>query len=218
MLVDYIDLNDSAPILASLPHPVVHLKGFSHGLLWPAAPDPPALAPVGAHELRKLCAKAVLVTLSQLQALNPATLVWDGDGLTPGSFTALIPMLARRRPHMRLVSFKYAHQCQAFEAEWGGANLRVTVILVPRPPGLGDGEEPDYGRLGFEAIRDTRSEVCVCIGGGPVVADEFRMTRVLVPPPRFIFFDLPRWKPVPEPGGALEHSALIGLVLAETCI
>jgi hypothetical protein len=214
-MIGYVELDDAAPILASLPHPVVHLKGFTHGLLWPAAPDPPALASFGTDELRRLCARAASATLSQLQALNPATLVWDGDGLSPGSFTALIPMLARQRPQMRLISFKYAHQRQLFEDDWSGAHLPVTVILVPRPACLGVGEEPDYARLGFEAIRDTRSELCVCVGGGPVVADEFRLSRQLVPPPRFIFVDVPRWTAHPEPGVAMEHSALMGLVQAE---
>jgi hypothetical protein len=214
-MFEYVDLADAAPLLASLPHPVVHLKGFTNGLLLPSAPDPPAPAPFDAAELRALTSIAAATALAELKDLDPATLVWDGDGFSTGSFTALIPIMAQLRPHMRLLSFKYAHQRHVFQADWGGAGLPVTVILVPSPASLGDGQEPDYARLGFEAIRDTRAEASLCMGGGPVVAHEFRLSRTLDPPPRYIFLDVPRWKAVTGLRAALEHSALVGIVPAE---
>jgi len=211
----FISLADAAPFLDALPRPVLHLKGFTNGLLLPAAPDPLEPALFSVAEVRELTSRAVATTLAHVKALDPATLVWDGDGLQPDSFAALIPMLARRRAGMQLVAFRYAHQRKTFEAEWGHAGLRVTVILVPRPAGLGDGDEPDYATLGFEAIRDTRAEECLCVGGGPVVLDEFRLTRGLQPAPRFAFLDVPRWKSRSEPVGALDHSPLMGVVPAE---
>src|SRR6056297_4088955 len=54
-MFDFVELEGAGPVLASLPHPVVHLKGFTHGLLWPGVSEPPA--PFGADELRKLTAK-----------------------------------------------------------------------------------------------------------------------------------------------------------------
>ena len=213
--MEFVDLADAAPLLHALPKPVLHLKGFTNGMLLSGAPDPPSPSCFDVPAVRKLTARAVSATLAHVNALNPATLVWDGDGLKPDSFAALIPVLARRRPHMKLVSFRYAHQRQWFEASWCNAGLKLTVIIVSLPPGTLDVERSDYAKLGFEAIRDTGAETCICLGGGTVVVEEFLMTRGLMPPPRFILLDVPRWRSLSEPIGELEHSPLVGLVPSE---
>lgn len=215
-VLEFISLEEADRTLAELPRPVVHLKGFASGLLLRNAKDPP-VATFNVADVRAETQRGVERLLTEFDALGAATLAWDGDVLQADSFAMLVPLLAARRPELRLVAFKYADGRAWFESAWEKSGLDVTVVLVP--PALSpapatlhlDAEaEPDYAALGCEGFRLTRAEVAICFGGGGVVATEFERTRSLHPPPRFIHVPVPRCKRVAD-AWRLEMPALLGV-------
>jgi hypothetical protein len=189
-------LAEAAEILAKLPRPIAHWKGWASRIPLASVPSPAPLTPSAAAEVeeaRNETAAHVEALVGSIVSVRPQTLVIDGDSYAPDSFTALIPRLLAALP---LVAFKLQGKEGECLRSWGGALARArdeggsahasfTLVSVPRDPAAeatpeaSDYPYPDYKYvyLGATALQATGSEHVFCVGGGEVVAEEQRVAR-----------------------------------------
>ena len=198
---------DAAAVIASLPRPIVHVKGFGSRLALGNSPDP-----CGLRAETEQCAAAFL---KAVLALNTATIFWDGDELAPDSFTALIPRLVAGRPELRLCAILHERRRPHFTRTWSAfaatLGAPIDVIIVADPPPSMDGADKmrRFAALGIDGFRLTGSKFVYCFGGGGVVKAEVELADEQLT-------ERPRWTLVPArraaaDGASVEQSALWGL-------
>lgn len=182
--------------LASLPEPVVHLKGFAKRLIVGGVPA--GLSMRGEAEWDREAAateRAVARLCAAICEASPRTLVFDGDAFEERSFTCVVPRLLRARPEMHVCAFMLdvPQRVGRFMSTWtqplaGGTSC--TLVLVPLPESDGGGgdttqqsdagggaHDAKYSYLGCEALLATGASDVFCLGGGQVLASEFELTR-----------------------------------------
>ncbi|CAE7440240.1 unnamed protein product [Symbiodinium necroappetens] len=102
-------------------------------------------------------------------------LVWDGDEFSEDSFTRILDQ-ALATSKIPAVAFYWSSLEAAFRSSWqhradrfcGGLHL----VLLEDPPGLVAGSDDSWVQLGLDALRLTRAETVLSLGGGGVVAKE----------------------------------------------
>ena len=148
----------------------VHLKGFGDGM-----------SPVYFHD-----ALALIIPHNAV--------VWDGDPLKAGGFTALVELYLAANPAGIGVVFKPRDAVDSVLGSWGGVMQRypgrITVVPVDIPTdtdalGLHNevikscaalpGWARDYYALGRAAIKVSGATVVVSLGGGGIAAREVQV-------------------------------------------
>lgn len=215
--INFIPLVGSSAHVASLPRPIIHLKGYAlRTLLDVRATPPPPLGFDLAEEHR--CAEALAVAaLEAIVAAGARTVVWDGDVYAPESFTSLLPRLADALPELTFCAFLYESCRTLFLDSWSAHGLAgLTVVTVP-DPAVAATDIEGFAALGVTALRTTGAACAVCLGGGPTVVEEHRASRALAPAPSFLVAPVRRWIPRRSSAGAagvpplqLETSGLPG--------
>eukprot|EP00931_Biecheleriopsis_adriatica_P060139 TRINITY_DN36100_c0_g1_i1.p1 TRINITY_DN36100_c0_g1~~TRINITY_DN36100_c0_g1_i1.p1 ORF type:complete len:314 (+),score=42.84 TRINITY_DN36100_c0_g1_i1:91-1032(+) len=158
----------------------VHLKGFASGFDF--------------HD--KATDSQLQCTLKEIERLQPATIVWDGDDYCEQSFTYLIPKIYRQMfPPPRLVMFISGtlENERRVQKSWQQTGLPITCFSFASQIGWED--------LGVEALRVTQSKQVVCFGGGGVLSNEYERASKDV---RFFVVDVARNR-----GGVQQRSPLM---------
>lgn len=230
-------LAESNDAIAALPKPIVHLKGFASRILLSGASAPSNLMPGEESKIESETAEAERLAAQLLEAIcasKPATLVWDGDGYSVDSFTALVPKVAERLPGIHLVAFAYESWGNGgFEKNWLPVVTALptpspfTVVIVPNSEADADlgphaADQPlnvhdvKYVRLGRIGLQATGSKEIFSLGGSGVAIEETALALKDDPPSTITVAFVRRW--VRPPGGGqdappapraleLEHSA-----------
>ena len=121
-----LDSQGASRALSALPRPIVHLSGFESGLLLPGTPEPPGADVQNLQEeTKQLEAEVVDLVLSSAR-----TVVWDGQGYAPDSFTALLLRLIQLQPALMLVSFIDESHRATFSAAWSQPAVRAMKVTV----------------------------------------------------------------------------------------
>ncbi|CAE7354046.1 unnamed protein product, partial [Symbiodinium pilosum] len=116
-----------------------------------------------------------------LQFIGPSgVLAWDGDQFSQDSFTRVLDK-ALSTSSVAGVAFYWASLEQDFRRSWqqraerfrGGLHL----VLLDDPPGHILGSDDSWVWLGTDALRITRAEHVLTLGGGGVVAEEAAVCR-----------------------------------------
>ena len=202
----------AAQLLAALPRPIVHLKGFGSGIVVLDQTEPRRQPPptASAHATESAHANAELLreATSHLASMPVATLVWDGDPDRNDSFTQLIYTLKRALPPLKLVAFKYASEEDEFRTSWAAASLPdVMIITLPDDGGCAEWTPAVSAELGIQALKATGATQVFSLGGGDTVKLEFERSRVeLEPPPVFTLVPVVRLS-----HGSIKQSALVGM-------
>ncbi len=196
----------ASQVLAALPRPIVHLKGFGSGIIVTDQTEPRPQPPP--QEYAHANAELLREATSLLASLPVATLVWDGDPDRNDSFTQLIHTLKRALPPLKLVAFKYASEEDEFRTSWAAASLTdVMIITVPDGGDCSEWTPAVSAELGMQALKATGATQVISLGGGDTVKLEFERSRVeLEPPPVFTLVPVVRWS-----HGSIKQSSLVGM-------
>ena len=218
---------DCSQLVAALPLPIVHIKGFASRVLLPGSSNPPYQLRMR-DEPKLNDEKADATRLADLLvdaicASNPKTLVWDGDAFSPGSFTALIPRVLERLPGLQLCAFAYEDHESGFRSSWSPVLETLTspspllLIVVPAaeaqkamvPPASDSVAVSDYKyvRLGRVAIETTGSKRIFALGGSGVAAEELALALKDEPPCSITLAPVRRWLNAPAELGPSAEQA-----------
>ncbi len=194
--VVFTPLAEASALVAALPRPIVHIKGYGSGMLLEGAPEPPAGSysfdlPAERAEVERAAADAIAAVTRELGA---RTIAWDGDLYGADSFTALVPRLAQLDPSLTLCAFLHEFKRDKFRASWAAAPMALDVAAYVLPDPADPEGDAKYVQLGVDALRATGASGAVCLGGGGVVALEVAEERKLTPPVEFTFFPARRWR------------------------
>ena len=220
--ITFRELKDAGPQIGEWPRPIAHYKGFASRLLLPGSADPPAKAtlPNGlsvANE-RSLADRHAKMLLGTIKELGARTVTWDGDDLSPDSFTALIPRLCKEDPRVRITAFLHEKRREAFLKSWQpfveDSGVSIEVIIVPPYSGDPSDHTRKFADLGLSALQATKATDTICFGGGAVLAAEYEHAKALEPAPQFAIVPVSRWMASTEGGGtnvSMEQSKLLGV-------
>ena len=213
---------DCSQLVAALPLPIIHIKGFASRILLPGSSTPPfRLRMRDEPKLNKEKAEATRLAdllVEAICATNPKTLVWDGDDFSPGSFTALIPRIVERLPGLQLCAFAYEDRESGFCSSWSpvldGLATPSPLLLVVVPaaeaqkamevPPVSDSvavHDHKYIRLGRLALETTGSKRIFSLGGGGVAAEELALALNDEPPCSITLAPVRRWLDAPAEQG-----------------
>eukprot|EP01083_Nonionella_stella_P303900 1053734_1 len=156
---------------ASLPTPIIHLKGFGGGIDYT---NP---------TIQKLQTHCIETLYSLLQ--NGGTLIMDGDSYRDSSFAFLIPIVLTRifesnkingsRNPLLLLAFVQQRQTKRFTDAWFNviqmdANCRPNQFKFLLQP-LSD--VYNFVDLGVAGMNISQSKLMICFGGGIVLKQEY---------------------------------------------
>ena len=182
-----VPLAAAADVIAALPRPLVHLKGYASRILLEGADSPShplnmrGQAALGRE--RAAAEEAAASLMAAVVAAAPRTLVWDGDAFKPDSFTALLPRLLAKLPGVQILAFALDEWVDGCQASWlptlqalppEAAPGEVTLVSVPMPadaeasyPHLG--KDAKYLHLGRTALVTTGAShvFCACLPHRP---------------------------------------------------
>jgi hypothetical protein len=163
----------------------VHLKGFKQRIDWTAT---------------NLQNKAVLLwRLAKLYEQGEFTrLVFDGDDLNKGSYSALVPEIAKKCPTIEFVAFLEASREKGFIQSWARINLPMTVYLCPELP---------LDQLGLHALTTTEATLVICFGGEDHLQKEFAKASSAVK-----WLIVPATRPKSTKGDVLEECKLAAVI------
>lgn len=165
--LEFQALREATPIRA----PAVHVKGFGSGLALDGPVERAAVA-----ELR-----------AAVDRMRAETIVFDGDPLNAGGFTAVLAELAGGSRDLVAFALDVPGKTESMRAAWEGRTARgMRVVLVPEEAAgveesevagiVGATEEVQmYAGLGRAALRFTGATQAVVLGGGITVEVEVQL-------------------------------------------
>jgi hypothetical protein len=173
----------AARALSSLPRPVVHITGAESGLLLERFNADPTGAD---RSLRDETAR-LAEELVEMMVSNARTIVWDGQGYAPDSFTALILRAILREPSLTLVAFINDSHRRDFSAVWSQSAVSAVRIIVFTVKVSAPEELIEC------AAHEILPDQLVCFGGDSSVAASIEVRRGAVPLLPCVVVPVARW-------------------------